>query len=331
MQAPITKGGPEVQPKPDGKHGGRSKLSRPAGAVHAAADLASGPLGAQTLAPGATAQALAPAIPANGATAGPRPHAAPTPSAVALVASVVPKGADVGPAAAADAIRVTGAGLSAALAMACPATALNGPDGRDSTQDAVTAGMAGISAPERPVAETSPPPRALEASPASGAGALGVARQLSPAFVELAEGRSGHSVTLRLDPAGLGHVQVRIERDAAGAATVQVTAERPETLRLLVADQPQLHRALDSAGVSPEGRTLGFSLDTSPNGMSTAIVPEGGAATTAAFGGSGDDGSRGNGGHHRQGRAGTRYAGHDEDPVFIASSGWLRAGVDITA
>ena len=47
----------------------------------------------------------------------------------------------------------------------------------------------------------------------------------------LAQTGSGSTVTLRLDPGELGHVQVRIERDADGTATVHVAADRADTLR----------------------------------------------------------------------------------------------------
>ena len=172
-----------------------------------------------------------------------------------------------------------------------------------------------------------PPAQAGPVAAADSPAPSGPARQLAPAFVELAQRPSGSTVMLRLDPAGLGHVQIRIERDAGGAATVQVTAEHPDTLRLLVADQPHLHRALDSAGVPPEGRTLGFSLDTPPQALPPAAPPGGGAG----FGASGDGGRPGNGGFYRQGRPGGRHAGPDDGSAFTNPSAWLRAGVDITA
>ena len=144
-----------------------------------------------------------------------------------------------------------------------------------------------------------------------------LANQLSPALVQLAHGAAGSTVTLRLDPAGLGHVQVRIERDTAGSPIVQVTVEHPDTLRLLVADQPQLHRALDSAGVAADGRTLSFALTTGDGG--------------AASGGAGEGGAGNQNGYGRPGRPPTPFAGTDEDGPVTAYPSWLRAGVDITA
>ena len=154
-------------------------------------------------------------------------------------------------------------------------------------------------------------------APASVAASASVAHQLSPALVQLAHGPAGSAVILRLDPAGLGHVQVRIDRDPAGSPIVQVTADHPDTLQLLVADQPQLHRALDSAGIAADGRTLSFALST-PGGNTS-----GGAG--------GDASGNQNGGNGRPGRVSAFSAGTDEDRPAAILPAWLRAGVDITA
>ncbi len=82
----------------------------------------------------------------------------------------------------------------------------------------------------------------------------------------------GQQVTVRLNPAELGMVQVRVDRDAAGVASVSVTAERPETLQTLVRDQAQLHRVLDAAGVPSVGRTLTFSLAADTQVAATAAT-----------------------------------------------------------
>ena len=141
--------------------------------------------------------------------------------------------------------------------------------------------------------------------------------------MQLAHGPAGNTVTLRLDPVGLGHVQVRIDRDPGGTPTIQVSAEHPETLRLLVADQPQLHRALDNAGVASDGRTLSFSLET-PGGNAA-----GGSGGTAS-GSAGDGGAAGQQGGNRSARTAFAAAA-DDDTAFPIPPAWLRAGVDITA
>ncbi len=142
-------------------------------------------------------------------------------------------------------------------------------------------------------------------------------------MVQLAHAATGSTVTLRLDPSELGHVQIRVERLPDGTAAVHVAAERPDTLRLLAADQPQLHRALDSAGVPQEGRSLSLTLATPGDGGGFGT---GGAGDGGGANGGGAASGGGNGGW-RQNR--TPFpAGESVDPL---STGWLRAGVDITA
>lgn len=88
------------------------------------------------------------------------------------------------------------------------------------------------------------------------------AQQIMPVLVTLAGGMGGAaaSVTITLDPVELGRVAISVQRDAEQRASVQVVAERPETLLLLLRDQAGLDRALAQAGVGPEGRTLSFDL-----------------------------------------------------------------------
>jgi flagellar hook-length control protein FliK len=142
------------------------------------------------------------------------------------------------------------------------------------------------------------------------------AGQVAPVLVQVAHAAAGHQITLRLNPDELGQVTIRIDRAADGTASVQVMAERPETLKLLQADQPQLHRALDNAGLPPDGRSLNLSLATSDSG-----------------GHSGGSGSN-PGGNARQDNptsqstALPRGLGPTEPGV---PPGWQRAGIDITA
>jgi len=75
-------------------------------------------------------------------------------------------------------------------------------------------------------------------------------------------GKDGTShVTIRLDPAELGQVQIRIARAQDGTATVTVAAERAETLASLQGDLGHLHQALDRAGFS-EQRSISMQLGT---------------------------------------------------------------------
>jgi flagellar hook-length control protein FliK len=65
---------------------------------------------------------------------------------------------------------------------------------------------------------------------------------------------------IRLDPAELGRIDVRIDIDRHGQVTSHLTVERPETLSMLRQDANQLQRALDNAGLSTGNGGLQFSL-----------------------------------------------------------------------
>ncbi len=73
---------------------------------------------------------------------------------------------------------------------------------------------------------------------------------------------------IRLDPAELGRIDVRIEVDRHGQVTSHLTVEKPETLAMLRQDQTQLQRALDNAGLKTGDSGLQFSLrDQSSSGQ----------------------------------------------------------------
>ena len=81
--------------------------------------------------------------------------------------------------------------------------------------------------------------------------------------------RSGKSrFEIRLDPAELGRIDVRIDVDRNGQVTSHLTVERPETLSMLRQDAPQLQRQLDDAGFKTGDGGLQFSLrDQSSSGQ----------------------------------------------------------------
>ena len=74
-----------------------------------------------------------------------------------------------------------------------------------------------------------------------------------------AEGGTKH-FDIRLDPAELGRVDVRLTVDDAGKAQATLSVEKPRTLELLQKDQPQLERALKDAGLDLSQNGLNFSL-----------------------------------------------------------------------
>ncbi len=81
--------------------------------------------------------------------------------------------------------------------------------------------------------------------------------------------RSGKSrFEIRLDPAELGRIDVRIDVDRNGQVSSHLTVEKPETLSMLRQDAPQLQRALNDAGLSTGNGGLQFSLrDQSSSGQ----------------------------------------------------------------
>ena len=86
-----------------------------------------------------------------------------------------------------------------------------------------------------------------------------------------ASAKSGKSrFEIRLDPADLGRIDVRIDVDRNGQVTSHLTVEKPETLSMLRQDAPQLQRALDDAGLKTGNGGLQFSLrDQSSSGQNS--------------------------------------------------------------
>lgn len=193
------------------------------------------------------------------------------------------------------------------------------------------------SVPTQPQAATVQPPNAAP-SPHSPAGKpeaasapASPAAQLAPVLVSVLRTPSGaQHLTVRLQPAELGQVEVRVDRTAGGPVRVDVTVQRPETLTLLLRDQPQLQRALDQAGLPADGRSVAFHVATPPPG---AASPHSGTMPDLlAGGGSGGGAYPGSGGHNSGGSRWMATAGEPEpDDTQPALVRWLRTGIDITA
>jgi flagellar hook-length control protein FliK len=82
--------------------------------------------------------------------------------------------------------------------------------------------------------------------------------------------RGNSRFEIRLDPAELGRIDVRIDVDRDGQVTSHLTVEKPETLAMLRQDAPQLQRALDNAGFKTGDGGLQFSLrDQSSSGQNS--------------------------------------------------------------
>jgi hypothetical protein len=121
----------------------------------------------------------------------------------------------------------------------------------------------------------------------------------------------------------LGRVEVRIERIPGGPARVDLVVERPDTLLLLLRDEPQLHRALDLAGIPTAERTLQFHL-APPNASA--------AGTTAPQQNTDPDSSQHRPNQSAQQRAsGVGRAASLEGSTSRPAVAFRRAGIDITA
>ena len=193
------------------------------------------------------------------------------------------------------------------------------------------------------VATTSIAPATISASsaPASAPGSVqrpavpsSPASQVAQAIIEPVKvvmsnpaqaAAAAHVTTIQITPIELGRVDIRIERPTDGPATIQLVAERPETLSRLIHDQSQLQQALDQAGVPQAGRILDFSL---------APPPPPDLGTTSSFaGGNMNGGSFSNNGQQRGGSYANQTFGDVTGPSLAATTQHrsIRSGIDITA
>jgi flagellar hook-length control protein FliK len=119
------------------------------------------------------------------------------------------------------------------------------------------------------------PSAAIAAAPAANLTAMAASSPAVPlsglALEIAASARNGRSrFEIRLDPAELGRIDVRIDVDRNGQMTSHLTVEKPETLSMLQQDAPQLQRALDNAGFRTGDGGLQFSLrDQSSSGQNS--------------------------------------------------------------
>lgn len=82
---------------------------------------------------------------------------------------------------------------------------------------------------------------------------------------------------IRLDPAELGRIDVRLDVDKHGQVTSHLTVERPATLDMLRRDAQQLQQALEDAGLKTGDGGLQFSLRDQSSGGQGDSRPERGA------------------------------------------------------
>jgi hypothetical protein len=128
------------------------------------------------------------------------------------------------------------------------------------------AAMTTASLPEPAAASAPPLPSTMSYSPTA---------QVVAAVVRVTAANGHARLELSLHPDELGRVEVRIERSPDGHAAVSIRVERPETLAALQREAPELHAALDRAGLPAAARSLAFDLAPPP-------LPETAPATSAA-------------------------------------------------
>ena len=121
---------------------------------------------------------------------------------------------------------------------------------------APTAASLGAVQPEaagaaREIAQTRPMPQRAPTHPATMQVAVHVARAASDGI---------DRITVRLHPAELGRVDVKMEVAADGRVTAMVTAEKSDTLELLQRDSRALERALQESGLRTDSQSLNFGL-----------------------------------------------------------------------
>ncbi len=78
-------------------------------------------------------------------------------------------------------------------------------------------------------------------------------------------------ISIRLNPAELGRVDIKLEISQTGLVAATITVDRPETLEMLRADSRSLEQALIDAGLDANRENLNFSLrDQGQNGKGLA-------------------------------------------------------------
>ncbi len=205
----------------------------------------------------------------------------------------------------------------------------------------VMAGGGGVPAASADAAPRPVPREDRLADPASPAA------QVGSVLLSLSTGPEGvHRLALRLDPGELGVLHIKVERQDGGPIAVSLSAERPETLAMLMRDQPELHRALDQAGIPSEGRQLTFHAMPAAAAAEAfqpqAPQPGKDAASNAMptndaanFAGAGSDRNGAQGRPFPQDRASApRQAMPDADQGGLEGTIWLpvhRLGINITA
>jgi len=183
---------------------------------------------------------------------------------------------------------------------------------------ATNAGFTIAAAPAGAVAGTSPAapgrldaagaatadPQTLALTPRNAALAASAVAQVNVLLQRAGLSRAD-SLTVRLDPAELGRVEVKLKIEKNGPVHASVTADRPQTLDMLRNDRGALEKALQSAGLNTDSGSLSFNLrDNNGSGQQTGAGAGRGARAIA------DDSA----------------AGGKQFDLVAATNGWTEAG-----
>jgi hypothetical protein len=123
-----------------------------------------------------------------------------------------------------------------------------------------------------PAAPSQPPPTAL-------------AEQVAIQIARHAADGGSSRFEIRLDPAGLGRVDVRLDIHRDGHVQAVIAADRPETMALLNRDAKGLERALQNAGLKADSGSLSFSLRQDGGSGGSSFADWGGNAGGRSMGG----------------------------------------------
>jgi flagellar hook-length control protein FliK len=78
--------------------------------------------------------------------------------------------------------------------------------------------------------------------------------------IQKAVGEGADRINIKLHPAQLGRVEIRMDIGKDGQLSAVILAEKPETLEMLQRDVRGLERALQDAGLRTDGNSLNFGL-----------------------------------------------------------------------
>ncbi len=109
--------------------------------------------------------------------------------------------------------------------------------------------------------------------------------------VQRAQVAGQERISIKLHPAELGRIEVRLENASDGTLRAVISAERSETLDLLQRDARGLERALQEAGVKTDSGSLNFSLRGNGQGQGQQAEGNGGSGHSGAGDQGGSDGA----------------------------------------